>query len=150
MASKAELCEAIYTEEFAKDSNMDTMRKRCMDRIMAEIGMTYNGSSTYYSNAKKKIHPNEVASRVAKVMAKVEGNSGGDSQEIYSMVTVDAYKKAVDVKCFESKQSCLEECNRLNKHFVKGLQKRGEKLGVIDETWIAELDKEVAAEYLTA
>ncbi len=145
--SKNDLVEAIYKEEFAKDSDMKTMRKRVMDRVVADkIGSTAL-ASTYFSNAKKKFNPDDVATKAVKVISAIEKLVKGDSNEVYSMVTVDKHKIAVDVKCFENKDTCLEECNKLNKHFVKGLQKRGKPLNTIDVDWVAELDKPYQAEY---
>lgn len=147
---KSELCEVIYTEEKAK-ANDNTLRSRGIARIVAELGMTPAGASTYFSNAKNKVEgltPGEkVVKAAVKMLSKIDAK-GTESDEVFSMVTLDAHKKAVDVKCFISKQSCLEECNAKNKHFVRGLQKLGAKLGTLDDSWMQEVDAELVAQLI--
>ena len=141
---KSDLVEAIYIAEKAVGD--DKLRGRCIARIVAELGMTDKGASTYFSNAKNKVEGLTPGTKTVKVLARFDEKEASD--EVFSMVTLDAQKKAVDVKCFISKQSCLEECNEKNKHFVRGLQKMGAKLGILDDSWMNEVDPELVAQLI--
>lgn len=123
------LCATIIEEEVAKGGDMSTLRKRCIERFQAEINMSKAGASTYYSNlhkAKKVEVP--VAIRERQVYDKDAFDQSIDS---FSMVTVDKAKRAVDVKVFVDKQKCLDECNKLNRHFIRGIQIIDAPLGTI-------------------
>lgn len=126
-------------------------RQRCISRIESELGMSFHGASTYFSNMAKhlKIGSPRGASSAAVVRTIEKVVSAGDlaceldpnllpvrtrNTEVYSMVTVDSAKVAIDVRCFNDKQTCLDKCNATNKCFIKGHQKKGARLGVLRTT----------------
>lgn len=121
-----------------------TFRQRCIARIITEVGMTDHGASTYYSNM--AAHLGITAERTSKASSSSKIVSAKDllgevdtenlpdnvrNMELYSMVTVDKNRIAIDVRCFSDKAACLDKCNTLEKHFIKGHQKRGCKLGTL-------------------
>lgn len=120
-----------------------TFRQTCIQRIQDEVGMSVHGASTYYSNM--AAHLGITTERTVKtpstglVNAKdLLGEMDTDNipanvrnTELYSMVTVDKNRIAIDVRCFSDKSVCLDKCNSLEKHFIKGHQKRGCKLGTL-------------------
>lgn len=117
-------------------------RIRCIARIVTECGMTEHGASTYYQNMAKHLGIVSDRSASAPKQDKVirakdfldeidEANIPVNARniDVYSMVTVDSNRIAIDVRCFTDKAACLEKCNNFNKHFISGHQQRGARLG---------------------
>lgn len=135
----------VIEREPKESTDGKTFRQRCIARIIAEVGMTDHGASTYYSNM--AAHLGITAERASKAAAsstkivsakdllgEVDTENLPDNvrnMELYSMVTVDKNRIAIDVRCFSDKAACLDKCNTLEKHFIKGHQKRGCKLGTL-------------------
>lgn len=135
-------CAKIIEDEVAKGGDVATLRKRCIDRFQIEIGMTKAGASTYYSNlhkAQKVEVPIAIRERAA-----YDKESFDQGADMYSMVTVDKARRAVDIKVFEDKQKCLDECNKFNRHFIKGIQVIDAPLGTVRHT----KEKEVSDEFV--
>jgi len=124
-----------------------TFRQRCIEILVSEHGFPVNGASTYFSTiaaemglSSSKGNRSHSTSNIA--ISYTARESAGEmdvtnlnrvpmNMEIYSMVTCDSRKVAIDVRCFNDKSECLEMCNRLNKHFVRGWQKVGSYLNVV-------------------
>lgn len=127
------------------ETSTKTFRQRCIDRIIAEVGMTIHGASTYFTNKSQQLGISSTKSSTPRSTV-VEQPSARDmlgeididnlpinarNTQVYSMVTVDKNKIAIDVRCFNDKAYCLDMCNKLNKHFVMGCQQRGSRLNVL-------------------
>lgn len=126
---KYQQCATIIENEVSKGGDMSTLRKRCIERFVAEMNMTKAGASTYYSNlhkAQKVEVPVPVRERQA-----YDKDMFDYDKEAFSMVTIDRSRRAVDVKVYTDKNKCLEECNKFNKHFIKGVQIVDAPLGTI-------------------
>lgn len=135
----------IETTPQVDESSTKTFRQRCIDRIIAEVGMTIHGASTYFTNKSQQLGVGSTKTSSPRSTI-VEQPSARDmlgeididnlpinarNTQVYSMVTVDKNKIAIDVRCFNDKAQCLEMCNKLNKHFVMGCQQRGSRLNVL-------------------
>ncbi len=134
----------IIEKEPKESTDGKTFRQRCIARIIDEVGMTIHGASTYYSNMAAHLgitaERTTTKSSSSKIVSAKDmlGECDTDNlplnvrnMELYSMVTVDKNRIAIDVRCFSDKAACLDKCNALEKHFVKGHQKRGSKLGML-------------------
>ena len=121
-SQKYQAVRAIIEQEQQKTSDV-TIRQRCIARIKAEVGMSDAGASTYFSNMHKAM------GGTVRPVVPVAVSTETTKEPVFSMVTVDAAKRAIDVRCFTDKNACLEKCNELNKHFIIGHQKRGAPLG---------------------
>ena len=121
---KYQAVRAIIEQEQQRSGD-GSIRQRCIARIQTEIGMSNAGASTYFSNMHKAM--GGAVRQVTPVAVSTETTN----EPVFSMVTVDAAKRAIDVKCFIDKAKCLDKCNELNKHFVMGHQKRGAPLGTL-------------------
>ncbi|MCB1711001.1 MAG: hypothetical protein KDH96_00530 [Candidatus Riesia sp.] len=125
-----------------------TFRQRCIEVLVSEHGFPVNGASTYFSTiaaemgltSSKSNRSRSTTSSIAVSYTARESAGEMDvtslsrvpmNMEIYSMVTCDSRKVAIDVRCFNDKSECLDMCNRLNKHFVRGWQKVGSYLNVV-------------------
>lgn len=135
----------IETTPQVDETSTKTFRQRCIDRIIAEVGMTIHGASTYFTNKSQQLGVGSTKTSSPRSTV-VEQPSARDmlgeididnlpinarNTQVYSMVTVDKNKIAIDVRCFNDKAQCLDMCNKLNKHFVKGCQQRGSRLNVL-------------------
>ena len=127
-----------------QDSNNTgkTFRQRCIERIINELGLTKNGAQTYYNNMAAHMGIATTKERGTTVRIASARDCVGEMDvsqlrrvpsnvDVYSMVTVDSDRIAVDVRCFNDKTTCLEMCNKMNKHFVRGWQIRGARLNKV-------------------
>lgn len=135
----------IETTPQVDETSTKTFRQRCIDRIITEVGMTIHGASTYFTNKSQQLGVGSTKTSSPRSTV-VEQPSARDmlgeididnlpinarNTQVYSMVTVDKNKIAIDVRCFNDKAQCLDMCNKLNKHFVMGCQQRGSRLNVL-------------------
>ena len=145
----------IIEKEPKESTDGKTFRQRCITRIIDEVGMTIHGASTYYSNMAAHLgitaERTTTKSSSSKIVSAKDmlGECDTDNlplnvrnMELYSMVTVDKNRIAIDVRCFSDKAACLDKCNALEKHFVKGHQKRGSKLGMLVGQRVPDFDYE--------
>lgn len=143
-SQKYQSVRVIIENEPKESTDGKTFRQRCIARIIDEVGMTIHGASTYYSNMAAHLgitaERTTTKSSSSKIVSAKDmlGECDTDNlplnvrnMELYSMVTVDKNRIAIDVRCFSDKAACLDKCNALEKHFVKGHQKRGSKLGML-------------------
>lgn len=132
-SAKYKACALIIAEEREVESVV-SLRKRCIARFVEDGLCTPAGASTYFANltAADRGVVHKVVSTVKKVSTVVEPKGLGDDVEMFSAVTVDANKIAIDVRTFLDKDDCVKYCGDY-KHFVKGIQKVGAKVGVLVE-----------------
>lgn len=138
----------IETTPQVDETSTKTFRQRCIDRIINEVGMTIHGASTYFTNKSQQmgVSSTKTTTTTNTTRSVVEQPSARDmlgeididnlpinarNTQVYSMVTIDKNKIAIDVRCFNDKAQCLDMCNKLNKHFVMGCQQRGSRLNVL-------------------
>lgn len=143
---KYDIVRKVLRETPVESSTGGTFRQRCIDILVNVYKFPKNGASTYFStiaaemglttsrasrstNTNKPLSARESAGEMdLSGLTRVPMNL-----EIFSMVTCDSRRVAIDVRCFNDKQECLDMCNKLNKHFVRGLQRVGALLNVVHE-----------------
>lgn len=132
-SAKYKACALIIAEEREVESVV-SLRKRCIARFVEDGLCTTAGASTYFANltAGERGVVHKVVGAVKKVAAVVEPKGLGDDVEMFSAVTAGADRIAIDVKMFTDKDDCVKYCGDY-KHFVKGIQKMGAKVGVLVE-----------------
>lgn len=143
---KYDIVRKVLKETPVESSSGGTFRQRCIDTLVNVYKFPKNGASTYFSTIAAEMgltsSRGNRSSSIDRPFTAKECASEIDlsglvrvpmNLEIYSMVTCDARRVAIDVRCFNDKQQCLDMCNKLNKHFVRGLQRVGAFLNVIDE-----------------
>lgn len=144
---KYKRCAEIIEEEVSKGGDTSTLRRQCIERFMTDpmLMMSKAGASTYYSNLHKS---NKVSVPVPMRERQIYDKDAFEhDHQMYSMVTVDRAKRAIDVQVFMDKVQCLDKCNKLNKHFIMGVQMRNYPLGTI-RTKPKEVDDQIVDEIL--
>lgn len=130
-SAKYKACALIIAEEREVESVV-SLRKRCIARFVEDGLCTPAGASTYFANltAGERGVVHKVVGAVKKVASVVEPKGLGDDVEMFSAVTAGADNIAIDVRTFTDKNDCVEYCGNY-KHFVRGIQKLGAKVGVL-------------------
>ena len=130
-SAKYKACIQVLNEERDVES-VKSLRQRCIERFVAECGCTKNGASTYFANltAAERGVVHKTATKVVKAVKSVMEPKGLEDAQMYSAVTVDVNKIAIDSRTFTDKAECLDYCGDY-KHFVVGIQKIGAKVGEV-------------------
>lgn len=131
--TKLEQVIAILQRERAKGITDKQTRKHCIPLIVAEVGMTPAGASTYLNMAK-----NHLDGKVPVKHAKTEAtntpfvSTGVDPEKlpVYSVVT-EKDGVAVYNSCHFDPKDALEEGKRLGRRVVKGVQVIGKPFGMV-------------------
>ena len=82
--TKAEQALAIFKEETGKGT--ENLKSVCVDRFVAELGMTSTGATTYFYNSKKKASGGEVKSYYKGRETTDPSLDKPDGRTIYSIV----------------------------------------------------------------
>lgn len=115
MATKRELCLALYAKMAEASEDGSVNRKAFIERAVSECGCTSAGASTYYSNCKTEHGGGKVKSYYQKADTVKENNSVDDSKENAPLWSVVMVKDDVvfSSHAFMSSKGAAEKWNSL-------------------------------------
>lgn len=123
-SAKYQAVVSIFNSE--KKEGVTSHRQRCMKRIIAEVGMSVAGASTYYANIKSYMEDGGTTEKVLSVQKVVEKVK----EELWSAVKLDEDELAVEVMTFHNVEDALKYSQENVTYLMRGTQRYGAELGV--------------------
>lgn len=137
MASKAEICIAIYAELVATAASTKDIRRQFIARAIAEAACTPAGAATYYANCKNRggatgdtrVRPQATVGEYAD-KADYEGD---DPRPLYSAVQPDRQGIVAAVSAWMSPEDAIGAAARVRGVAVLGAPEIGEPLDTLTQ-----------------
>lgn len=134
MATKAELCIAIFAELVAEHGdNFKVIRKQFIDRAVAEAGCTPAGAATYYANCKNRGGATgETRVRAENAEGYVPTQASGhecnhhDDRQMYSAVQKNKTGNVAHVTGFFHHEDAIKQAIKVRGMAVMGFPQIGE------------------------